>query len=168
MRKFTNKQLLTGGGVVLILVMLFMWFRKVKEDQKKKQNRTDNAQDAATLQQSNPSLSQGSAVQRVLELKAMAEQISKAFWSFQTFAWGTVVTWRVTEDEEAAIQAINQAAGGVEAAMLSDYYAQYNDQYPTATIFTGKKGLSLLADCKKFLNNSEFNRIRSEIRNSLK
>lgn len=148
--------------------IIFFYVRKVKEDKRKINKKRDVRALADQLMQSNPTLSQDEADARAVELMVLAEQISKAFWSFQTFAWGSIVTWRLGEDEDAAISAINQCADSTEVAALCDEYYKYNDQYSTATITSGKKGLSLLADCKSFLNSSEWNRIHSFIRNSLK
>lgn len=149
-------------------LVIFLFVRKVNDDKKKKEEKRETRVDANTLMASDPTLSENEAIQRVLELQEIAEQISKAFWSFQKFAWGAVVTWRLDEDEDAAINALNQCVNGAEAAMVSDYYRNYNKSFQNATLMTGFKGESLLTDCKKFLSSSEWNQIHSFIRNSLK
>jgi hypothetical protein len=153
---------------VVPALIIFLFVRKVKDDKEKKEQKRDIRLLAQQLMAADPSLNENEAIQRGLQLKDIAERISKAFWSFSTSLWGSVVTWRLDEDEEMAIEALNQCVNGMEAAAVSDFYKEYNRSFGNNTIFTGFKGESLLADCKKFLNSSEWNRVHSFIRNSLK
>lgn len=151
--------------LAFILAVIYFVVHKIKDDKKKKGLKRNNAADAADYAQ-HTGKSQSEALQSILELQELAENISKAFWGFYT-SFG-IVGWRWTEDEEEAILNLNLIADLYEAGLVSDYYTAYNDTFPTQTWLSAKKGTSLLADCKKFLSTSQFNSLTSHVKNGIK
>lgn len=165
---YQNKWITVPLGLIVLLIT-FVFIRKVKEDKKKKGASKENAELASDIASQNPGMSNEQALQRALVLKEMAQKISVAFWSFKESLFGTVVTWRLTEDEDEAINELKQIKSLWEAGTVSDLYKEYNDQFDTGTLlFPAKKGMSLLADCKKFLSASEFANLPAAVRQGLK
>lgn len=155
-----------GLLVGLTLLLGFLIFRKIKTDSKKKGSNKQIDEVAQALINSGTYYQDPTA--SAVQLKIYAETLSKAFWSFQNYGWGTVVFWRWDEDEELAIRTLNYLSTPTEATLVCDLYADYNSQYETTTLTSkDQKGLSLKKDCEKFLSDSEFSRIKSVVRNSL-
>lgn len=151
--------------VAILSLGVFFIIRKIRQDKKKRGITGDNQKDLGVLCQVD-GMCGDAGLNRVLELQEIAATMSKAFWNFRTHAWGTIVLWRVDEDEDLFIQEANRIATATEASLVSDYYREYNSRFDTSTLLTPQKGLSLKADAIKFLSNSELSRIPQFVQNT--
>lgn len=150
-----------------LIVVFYLAIKKAFSKKKKDDPYSNNVDyDASRLQDN--SLDENQKRERILQLRQYAEDLSHAFWNFRVYAWGTIVYWRITEDEDWAIRILNSLNDSTEANFVSEYYRQYNTQWDTGTLTTPQKGMSLKQDVFKFLSASQIARIPRDIYNSLK
>jgi hypothetical protein len=150
-------------STIVIISAVYKVYKIIRNALNKGELVINKSLDAQAIMNESPHLTHQQALQRVDEIKAIAEDASNAIWGFywifgqQFLGYG----YNYTEDEDAFVSALNKLNTAIEAQLCSRYYKLYNEQW------TSSKGQSLKGDLLKYLSKSHQNKISSVVKNNL-